>query len=156
MLKIIALKKICSLLSRDLWSSITTTVRTLWTDINHPINMKQITIKEKLSKNLEQLGSYIEGMFRFLTKFKQFSKTLLDKSNVKISRKPWWIKAFWNRKDHVSKPQWFGLHGLFKWLPLKDLNLRPPALRDSLYQAASVLVSEFALSFAGKLGQSCL
>jgi len=50
--------------------------------------MKQITIKEKLSKNLEQLGSYIEGMFRFLTKFKQFSKTLLDKSNVKISRKP--------------------------------------------------------------------
>ena len=44
-------------------------------------------IKEKLSKNLEQLGSYIEGLFIFLTKFEQFLKTLLDKSNVEIQRK---------------------------------------------------------------------
>ena len=50
--------------------------------------MKRITIKEKLSKNLEQHGSYIEGWFNFLTKFESFSKTLLDKSNIEIPRKP--------------------------------------------------------------------
>ena len=33
--------------------------------------------REKLSKNLEQLGSYIEGLFRFLTKFEQFSKNIV-------------------------------------------------------------------------------
>ena len=50
-------EKICSVLSRDLWSFKIMIAHTQWTGTEHQINVTLTTIKEKPSGNLEQLDS---------------------------------------------------------------------------------------------------
>ena len=80
------------------------TVHIPWTDTEHRTNTKQTTIKEKLSKNLEQLDSYNEGVFIFYWNLSKSQKVLLDKSNGRIREKALKYKAFGHKKDLASKP----------------------------------------------------
>ena len=62
--------------------------------IEHRTNTKLLTIKEKLSKNLEQLDSYNEGVFILYQYLSKSQKVLLDKSNGKCRGKALKHKAF--------------------------------------------------------------
>ena len=88
------------------------TVRILWTVTDHLTNTKQTTIKEKLSKNLEQFDSYNKVFFicyQYLTKYQKHYWTIPMQKRWKALK----YKNFWYRKDLVTKPSWFGLQGLF-------------------------------------------
>lgn len=47
------------------------------------------------------------------SEFESFSKVILDESESKNREKALNYKAFRHKKDLASKPQWFGLQGLF-------------------------------------------
>ena len=73
-------------------------------DIEHQTNMKLTTIKEKLSKNLEQLDSYNKVIYIFYQNLSKSQKMLLDTSTGRIREKALKNKAFWYKKDLASKP----------------------------------------------------
>ena len=56
-------------------------------DIEHRTNTKLLTIKEKLSKNLEQLDSYNRMRINLQHKFEEFSKFIIRQIQRQNPRK---------------------------------------------------------------------
>ena len=86
--------------------------------INIPCATKHLTntkkyYKEKLSRILEQLDSYNAWIFDLRTKFEDFSINIIRQIQWQNRQKAFNMRLLETQKDPASKPQWFGLQGLF-------------------------------------------